>query len=110
MSAALNKKVKQVHELLERGDAARARSLCQEILRQAPRNPEALFLSGVTALTEGRARDALSPLQQVLAAAPRHGAALELLGLAYLMLGQYAEAESALVRAAALPDAPASAY
>jgi predicted O-linked N-acetylglucosamine transferase (SPINDLY family) len=108
MSAALNKKLKQVHEHLERGDAARAGSLCQDILRQAPRNPDALYLLGVARLVEGRASEAVPPLRQALLAAPRHGAALEHLGLAHLMLGQFVEAESALASAAAMPGAPAS--
>ncbi len=109
MSAFLSRKLDQAHEHLKKGEAARARSLCQEILRQAPRNPDALYLLGMTQLAEGRARDAVPPLRQVLMAAPRHAAALEHLGLAHLMLGEFIEAENALASAAALPGAPASA-
>ena len=109
MSASLNKKLKRAHEHLQVGDAARARSLCEEALRDAPRNPDALYLLGLAQLAEGRARDALAPLREVLSADPRHAPALEHLGLAHLMLGQFAEAESKLSGAAALPGAPASA-
>src|SRR6185436_2110897 len=108
MSASLNKKLKQAREHLERGDVARARLLCEDLLRQAPRNPDALFLLGVATLAEGRASDAVPPLQQAVTAAPGHGAALEHLGLAHLVLGQFAEAEGALTKAATLPGAPAS--
>ena len=109
MSAVLNKKLKRAHDHLRQGDAARARALCQEVLRDAPRNPDALYLFGLTQLAEGRAQDAVAPLERVLAADPRHAPALEHLGLAHLMLGQFAEAETALSAAAALPRAPASA-
>jgi len=109
MSAFLNRKLKQAHDHLRQGEIARARSLCEEVLQQAPRNPDALYLLGVAQLAEGRARDAVPFLRLALTAAPRNAAALEHLGLAYLMLGQFVEAESALASAAALPGAPASA-
>jgi predicted O-linked N-acetylglucosamine transferase (SPINDLY family) len=108
MSAVLNRKLKRAHEYLRQGDAARARALCEEALRSAPRNPEAYYLLGLARLAEGQAGQALAPLMQALAADPRHGPALEYLGLAHLMLGQFGEAESVLTRAAALPGAPAS--
>ena len=56
MSASLNKKLKRAHESLQQGDAARARALCEEALREAPRNPDALYLLGLACLAEiGRA-------------------------------------------------------
>ena len=108
MSAVLNRKLKQAHEYLLQGDAARARTLCEEALRSAPRNPDANYLLGLARLAEGQAGEALPPLIQALAANPRHGPTLEYLGLAHLMLGQFGEAESVLTRAAALPGAPGS--
>ena len=85
-----------------------AESLCAQVLQQAPRNPDALYLLGVAQLAGGRVRDAVPQLKQALAANPRHGAALEHLGLAHLMLGEFVEAESILSTAAALPGAPAT--
>jgi predicted O-linked N-acetylglucosamine transferase (SPINDLY family) len=109
VSASLTRKLRQAHALLQQGAAAHARSLCDEVLRRAPRNSDALYLLGIAWLSEGRAEQAVPALTQVLAAAPRHTAALEYLGLAHLMLGRFAEAESALAKVVALPDAPPSA-
>jgi predicted O-linked N-acetylglucosamine transferase (SPINDLY family) len=110
MSASSNRKLKQAYELLREGAPARARSLCDEVLRRAPRSPEALYLVGLTHLAEGDADRAVPSLRQALAGAPGHAGALEYLGLAYLMLGRFADAQSALAKAVALPDAPPSAF
>src|SRR5688572_23174671 len=84
MSAVLNRKLKQAHEYLLQGDAARARTLCEEALRSAPRNPDAHYLHGLALLAEGQARKALPSLMQALAVNPRNGPALEYLGFAHL--------------------------
>ena len=109
MSALLAKKLKRAHDHLQQGDGARARALCEEVLRDAPRNPDALYLYGVACLAGGRPQDAVAPLKRLLAADPQNLPALEYLGLAHLMLGEHAEAEYALSIAAASPHAPASA-
>ena len=87
---------------------AGARLLCELVLQQAPRNPEALTLLGIAHLMSGQPAAAVPVLERVLANDPRLGIALEHLGLAYLMLGRFPEAEHALRRAAQSPDAPAS--
>lgn len=108
MSALTARKLKQVQERLQSGDFAGAEFQCEEVLKQAPRNPEALYLLGIARIAQGKVRDAVAPLQFVVAAEPRHGGALEHLGLALLMLGEFAEAERTLRAAAVLPGAPAS--
>ena len=110
MSAVLIRKLSQVRERLQAGDAAGAQRLCQEVLARAPHNPDALCLLGITLLMSARPREAVLPLTQALAVQPRHGAALENLGLAHLMLGEFSNAENALSTAAALPHAPASVF
>jgi predicted O-linked N-acetylglucosamine transferase (SPINDLY family) len=110
MSAILNRKLKQAYELLREGEPARARSLCDEILRRAPRNAEALYLVGLTHLADGDAERAVPALRQALEAAPGQATAREYLGLAYLMLGRFADAESALTKVVASPNAPPSAF
>ena len=110
MSALLNRRITQAQELLRGSEPARARAVCEAVLRQAPRNPDALYLLGLAHLAEGEPRAALPALRQVRAVEPRHGAALEHLGLACLMLGQFEEAEGALAQAATLPGAPASVF
>jgi predicted O-linked N-acetylglucosamine transferase (SPINDLY family) len=109
MSALSTRKLKQAQERLQAGDFAGAEFLCEEVLRQAPRNPDALYLLGGSRIALGRARDALPPLKLAVATEPGNGAALEHLGLAHLILGEYPDAERALREAAALPGAPASA-
>ena len=110
MSAGLSRKLQQAERLLRASDAAGAASLCEQVLRQAPRNPDALYLLGITRLSMGLAREALAPLSQALAADPHNGAALEHFGLAHLMCGQFAEAHNALAKAAQYPSAPASVF
>ena len=110
MSAALIRNLTHARERLQAGDAAGAQSLCQEVLQHTPRNPDALYLLGVTHLMTGHARAALPPLQQAVVVEPRHGAALENLGLAHLMLGDFGAAERVLRDAAGLPGAPASVF
>jgi predicted O-linked N-acetylglucosamine transferase (SPINDLY family) len=110
MSAMIDRKLQQARARLSSGDIASADALVGEVLRQAPRHPQALCLLGVARLMSGRAQDAIAPLQQVLAADPHHGMAAEHLGLAQLQLGRFAEAEQALRQAARLPGAPASVF
>jgi len=110
MSASLIGKIEQARQRLQQGDLAAARLLCEQVLKSAPRNGEALCLLGVGCLIEGRARDAASYLDQAVAASPQHGVALDHLGLAHLLLGQFADAERALRQAAALAGAPASVH
>ena len=110
MSAFSARKLEQAGQRLQRGDIAGAQLLCEQVLQRAPRNPEALFLLGMSHLIAGRAREAVPLLEDVLAVTPSHGAALENLGLARLLLGRFGEAEQVLRRAATLPGAPASVH
>ncbi len=111
MSASTDRKLEQAQERLQQGDIAGAQFLCEQVLQHAPRNPEALFLLGISNLMiPERARDAVPFLERAVLEAPQHGAALENLGLAHLLLGRFAEAEHALRKAVALPGAPASVH
>ena len=100
----------QAWERMHGGDAAGARSLCQTVLRRDPRNPDALYLLGVSYLISALPREAVPALQRAIALQPQHGAALENLGLANLMLGELSDAERALRTAASLAGAPASVF
>jgi len=108
VSAFTNRKLKQAQELLQRGDAATAQQLCEQVLERAPRNPEALCLLGIAWLAVGEAARALPALEQAASSQKGYGLALEHLGLAHLMLGRFADGERALRGAAALPGAPPS--
>lgn len=110
MSSVLMRQLRQAEKCLRAGDAGSAAALCEQVLRKAPRNPEALCLLGAAQLLQQRAVDAVETLKRALAADAQHGAALETLGLAYLMLGRNAEAEAALAQAARLAGAPATVF
>jgi predicted O-linked N-acetylglucosamine transferase (SPINDLY family) len=110
MSDELMHKLSQAWERLQTGDAAGALSLSQAVLQRDPRNPDALYLLGVSNLMTGRPHEAIPALKGVVALQPQHGAALENLGLAHLMLGELADAERALRTAAAIAGAPASVF
>jgi predicted O-linked N-acetylglucosamine transferase (SPINDLY family) len=107
-SLSASRKLKQAQERLQSGDAAGARFLCDLVLQQAPRNPQALTLLAMSHLLSGSPAAAVPVLEQVVAAEPQLGVALEHLGLAHLMLSRFPEAERVLRSAAALPGAPAS--
>ena len=109
MAAALIRKLEQAEQRLRNGDAPGARSLVEQVLRSAPRNPQALFLLGISHLSMGAPSNAVPALQLALRTEPRNGAILEHLGLAHLLLGQFAAAEKVLSDAVRLPRAPASA-
>jgi predicted O-linked N-acetylglucosamine transferase (SPINDLY family) len=108
MSAAVLRKLEQAHRQLQNGDVDAAAALCEDVLRRAPRNPDALWLLGTARLMVDRVQEAVPLFERALAAVPNHGAALENLGLAHLMRGDYANAEAVLRKAAAIPAAPAS--
>jgi predicted O-linked N-acetylglucosamine transferase (SPINDLY family) len=110
MSAAVIRKLQQAEQQLKHGDIDGAALSCEEVLRRAPRNPEALWLLGIARLMSQRVDEAIAHFERVLAALPNHGAALENLGLAHLMRGDYATAERQLRKAAAHPSAPASVF
>ena len=110
MSAFIARKLRQAEDRLRSGDSAGAEALCEEVLRRAPSNPEALCLLGIARLAVGDPVQALPLLERAASNHEGYGPALEHLGLANLMLGRFADAERALRAAAALPGAPASAH
>ena len=110
MSASFSQKLNQAWDRLQQGDAAGAQFLCRDILRDDPRNPEALYLLGAVQLMNNLPQDALRTLEQARAAAPDDGPILESLGVTYLMLGNFAAAEAPLRTAAGLAGAPPSVY
>ena len=110
MSSALIRQLQRAEKLLRDNDAAGAESTCLQVLRKAPRNPDALYLLGMALLSQRRSEQAVGVLEQVVAVDPRHGAALENLGLAQLFLGRFAAAEQSLQRASVMSGVPASVF
>jgi len=110
VSSSLSRHLQQAEQHLHQGDAVAAQAACEQVLRKAPRNPDALFLLGIAHLSQDRPDEAVSAFERTIAVDSRHGTALEHLGLAHLMLGRYDAAEQVLQRAATLPRAPASVF
>ena len=110
MSASTLRKLKTARERLESGDLAGAAFVCDDVLRRAPRNPEALWLLGTIRLMTNEPAEAAPLLERAAAAMPGHGPVVENLGLARLMLGDYAAAEEALRLASRVADAPLSVW
>ncbi|HEY0337038.1 MAG TPA: tetratricopeptide repeat protein, partial [Burkholderiales bacterium] len=108
MSASALRKLQHAHQKLQSGDIAAAASICEHVLRTAPRNVDALWLLGTSRLLEDRVQDAAALFERAVAAAANHGPALEQLGLTRLMLAQYELAEEVLRKAAAIAGAPPS--
>ena len=94
MSNDLPNKLRAAFGRFQAQDFAGAERLCREVLRDAPRNPDALHLLGVVRLSAGNASEAVSLIDQALEGNPRDAAMLENLGVAQLALRNYATAES----------------
>ena len=75
-------------------DLAGAARLCGEVLKDAPRNPDALHLLGVVRLAGGNADEAASLIRQALEENPRDAAMLENLGVAQFVLRNFTTAEN----------------
>lgn len=88
-------KLRQAFGRLNAGDLAEAERLCGEILRKAPRHPDALHLLGVTRLAGGNPGEAVTLIRRALEGSPGNAPMLEHLGLAHLALDEAAQAESA---------------
>lgn len=110
MSSVLIRQLRQAEKCLHAGDAAAAATLCEQVLRKAPRNPDALYLLGTAQLSQHRTAEAVATLRRALSVDGGSGATLETLGLAHLILGQYADAETVLAKAARLAGAPATVF
>jgi tetratricopeptide (TPR) repeat protein len=108
LSASLHKKLGTARALLQNGDSSGVQAICAEVLRKAPRNPEALGLRGAAFLMSGNAAAAAEDFRLALSVIPGDGPLLEHLGLALLNLGRFPEAEQPLKQAAGLPGVPAS--
>jgi protein O-GlcNAc transferase len=98
----LAEKLREAFGRFNARDLAGTEQLCAEILRQSPRNPDALHLLGMARLMGGNAREAVSLIGRALEANPHERAALENIGLAHLVAGDPALAEAALRKALSL--------
>ena len=92
--------IKQAYEnaanLLESGEIALAEQQLSEILKKFPNDPNALRLSGLSSLKQGKANIAIIPFKKALEVAPDFYEVYENLSQAWALLGNLNEAEICL--------------
>ena len=94
MSIAMPDKLRAAFGRFQAQDLAGAERLCGEVLKDAPRHPDALHLLGVVRLAGGNADEAAALIRQALEGNPRDAAMLENLGVAQLVLRNFSTAET----------------
>jgi len=102
MSSKLERKLREAVSRFQARDLAGAERGCGEVLKKAPRHPEALHLLGMVRLAAGNAREAVALIKRAVERDPHNPAVLENLGLAYLAAGDAIGAEPHLRRALGL--------
>ncbi len=103
-------KLRRAFERFNARDLEGAARLCGEILKLAPRNPDALHLLGVMRLMHGDARAAAFLVGQALESNPQDPAMQENFGLACLAIQDYVRAETAFRTALGLGAAHGQLY
>lgn len=101
MSNAQNRIMERALASFRARDLAGAEQACNEILREAPRDPGALHLLGVVRLVSGNADEAATLISRALEGNAGDTAMLEHLGVARLALRDYFAAETAFRQALA---------
>jgi protein O-GlcNAc transferase len=110
VSTNLTGKLQAAFGRFQAQDITGAERLCREVLRDAPRNADALHLLGVVRMCAGNASEAVSLITRALEGNPQDAAMQENLGLAHAALGRYAMAEAAFRQALALGAAHGQVY
>ena len=103
-------KMREAFGRFQAQDLAGAERLCGEVLKEAPRHPDAMHLLGVVRLAAGRAGEAASLIAGALEGKPRDPVALEHLGLARAAQENYAAAEAAFRQGLAAGGSHGSLY
>ena len=95
----LDRDLQQAMDSLDAGDCTRAETLCQQVLNEAPGNPDALRLLGILRLQDGRAIEAIPLLRSALQANAGDLSALDAFSAALMAVADYAQAEEIIQRA-----------
>jgi protein O-GlcNAc transferase len=102
MSDLINRNLQEAFSRFSANDHAAAEKLCDEVLRQAERNPAALHLKGLVRLFAGDSSVAIQCITRALESNPTEPGMVENLGVAYLAAGNATNAETQFRRALAL--------
>jgi Flp pilus assembly protein TadD len=98
LSAAMHAQLRQVSELLRRGDASGAIALCQAVLNQSPDNPDALRFLALGQLQKNNLAEADRSLARAMRFAPADPELMNALGILRLKQEAYAEAVQSFTR------------
>ncbi len=105
LSAGLLERLRQVEELAQQRDFARAVLVLDQALQLAPSRPELSYRKAVLLLAQQRFAEAVTTLEDVLQRVPRDSAVHNLLGSALASSGSLVRAAAAFRRACELaPD------
>ena len=96
--------------LLESGNYELAEKQLAEILKNYPNDPNALRLSGLSSIDQGKPEISLIPLQKAIKVAPDFAQAHEDLGTAWFLLGELEKSEICLKAALRLDPTKFSAW
>ena len=91
--------LQQAFQLYQSGQAEKAATICHQVLRTQPQQPDALHVLGNVAKDQGQLQQALQYFQQGLRAAPQHVHLLNSAGLLFRKMGYLREARQCFERA-----------
>jgi tetratricopeptide (TPR) repeat protein len=91
--------LQQAFQFYQAGQADKAATICRDILRTQPQQPDALHVLGNVAKDQGQFQQALQYFQQGLRAAPGHFHMLNSAGLLFRKMGCMQEARQCFERA-----------
>src|ERR1700716_4125769 len=94
----MHARLRQISELLRRGDASGAIALCQAVLNQSPDNPDALRFLALGQLQNDDLVEADRSLIRAMRSAPADPELMNALGILRLRQGAYAEAVQSFTR------------
>jgi Flp pilus assembly protein TadD len=98
LSAAMHARLRQIGELLRRGDASGAIALCQAVLNQSPDDPDALRFLALGQLQKNNLVEADRSLVRAMRFAPADPELMNALGILRLKQEAYAEAVQSFTR------------
>jgi len=110
MKSTLIEVLRYVHRLVNSGDFKKAKALCLQVLRDEPRNTDALNLAGIIAMNNGAYDEAIQAFEKVLEVQPERAPSYYNLGLACIKTGQWGLAASYLQTAVQLKPGLEVAY